>query len=114
MAPLADPQLLGCFMAILADWYVTDAVTIKKVAEDWGGKNLPNFTLKGLAKLMNDHVLAGGEIDQVRETRPEWNDRNYHYDFQLPWAGRPFYIKTVLVDDDPKNPYIPIVSLHDA
>lgn len=114
MAPLADPQLLDCFKAILADWCVTDAVTIKKSAEDWAGANLKAFKLKTLARLMHDHVQAGGDIDQIRETRPDWNDRDYHFDFRLCWAGRPLYIETVLVDDNPRNPFLFIVSLHDA
>ena len=43
MAPLADPQILACFQAILADWYVTDTVTIKPGAEGWAAKELPGF-----------------------------------------------------------------------
>src|SRR5262245_54735846 len=114
MAPLADPQLLACFQAILGNWYVTDYVTAKETALEWAGKNLAGFSLKALAKLMNDHVQAGDVIDQVRETRPEWNDREYHYDFRLAWSGRLLYIETVLVDDDPRDPTLHIVSIHDA
>jgi hypothetical protein len=114
MAPLADPQLLATFRAVLSNWYVTDHVTAKRVALEWAGNNLPGFCLKDLAKLMHYHVLAGGVIDQVRERRPEYNDRDYHYDFRLSWAGRPLYIETVLVDDDPTDPTIDIVSIHDA
>jgi hypothetical protein len=113
MAPLADPQLLGCFRAILSNWYVTDYVTAKDTALEWAGKTLPGFTLKALAKLMHEHVEKGEEIDQVRETRPEWNDRDYHYDFRLGWEGRRLDIETILVDDDPTDPIIHIVSIHD-
>jgi hypothetical protein len=63
---------------------------------------------------MHQHVQADGVIDQVRERRPEWNDRDYHYDFRLAWTGRSLYIETVLVDDNPKNPYLDVVSIHDA
>src|SRR5262245_26735498 len=101
MAPLADPQLLACFKAVLSNWHVTDYVTAKDEALEWAGKNLPGFQLQVLAKLPHDHVEAGGEVDQVRERRPEYNDRDYHYDFRLPWAGRRLYIETILVDDDP-------------
>jgi len=114
MAPLVDPQLLTCFKAVLSTWYVTDYVTAKDVALEWAGKNLPGFSLKDLAKLMNQHVLDGGVVDQVRERRPEYSDRDYHYDFRLSWAGRFIYIETVLVDDDPADPTIHIVSIHDA
>src|SRR5438093_1438949 len=66
MPPLEDPELLSRFKAILSNWYVTDYVTAKDEALEWAGKNLTGFTLKSLAKLMYEHVLAGGEIDQVR------------------------------------------------
>lgn len=114
MARLEDPELVRCFESILNNWHVTDYVTAKDEAVEWAGKNLPGFTLKSLAKLMNEHVAAGGEIDQVRETRPEWNDWPFHYDFRLAWAARPLYIETIIVDDDPSDPYLRIVRIKDA
>ena|ERR1051326_7490762 len=114
MACLTDLQLLSYFKAVLGNWYVTDYVTAKDEAVRWAGKNLAGFELKTLARLMHDHVQAGGEIDQVRETRSEWNDREYHYDYRLYWADRLIYIETVLVDDDPTDPTIHEVSIHDA
>jgi hypothetical protein len=114
MPPLEDPALLTGFKSVLSNWYVTDYVTAKDEALEWAGKNLAGFTLKGLARLMNEHVSAGGVIDQVRETRPEWNDWPFHYDFRLSWAGRPLYIETVFVDDDPSDPYLRIVRIKDA
>src|SRR6266849_3987694 len=85
MAPLADPQILACFRDILANWNVTDYVTAKDMALEWVTTNCPGLSLKSLAKAMHDYFEAGGEIDQVRETRPEWNDRDYHYDFRVPF-----------------------------
>ncbi len=114
MPPLKDPELLGRFKAILNNWHVTDYVTAKEQALEWAGKNLAGFTLKSLAKLMHDHVQAGGEIDQVPETRPEWNEWPYHYDFRLSWGARALYIESVLVDDDPTDPYLRIVRIKDA
>jgi hypothetical protein len=114
MPPLSDPVILACFKAILSNWYVTDYVTAKEEALQWAGKNLEQFSLKTLAQLMHEHVQAGGTIDQVRETRPEWDDWPFHYDFRLPCAGRQLYIETILVDDDPKDPYIRIVRIKDA
>jgi hypothetical protein len=34
--------------------------------------------------------------------------------FPLPVAGRLVYVETILVDDDPTDPTIHIVSMHDA
>jgi len=114
MAPLADPQILASFKAVLANWYVTDYVTIKDIALEWATTNCEGFKLKALAKVMHEHVETGGEIDQIRETRPEWNTRDFHYDFRLYLARRFLYVETILVDDDPKDPTIHIVSIHDA
>src|SRR5437870_5323049 len=111
MPPLEDPDLWARFKSILGNWYVTDYVTAKEEALEWAGKNLDGFTLKTLAKEMNEHVQAGGEIDQVRETRPEWNDWPFHYDFRLAWKGRRLFIETLLVDDDPSDPYLRIVRI---
>jgi hypothetical protein len=58
--------------------------------------------------------LAGGEIDQIPETRPEWDDWPFHYDFRLSWRERQLYIETVLVDDDPADPYLRIVRIKDV
>jgi hypothetical protein len=114
MAPLVDPLILAQFTAVLDNWSYTDFVTAKDVALDWAGRNLPGFTLKALAKLMHDHVQAGRVIDQVPEQRPEWNDYPFHYDFRLTWVGRAIYVETILKDDDPDDPTIHIVSIHDA
>ena len=111
MPPLEDADLLKVFKAILSEWAVTGYVTAKDEAFEWAGKHLPGFTLKSLAKLMNDYVAAGGAIDQVKETRPEWDDWPFHYDFRLPWEGRLLYIETILVDDDPSDPYLRIVRI---
>jgi hypothetical protein len=67
-----------------------------------------------LARLMCEHVEAGGEIDQVPERRPEWNDHDFHYDLRFPIAGRLRYLETLLLDKDPEDPTIYVVSIHDA
>jgi hypothetical protein len=114
MATLTDPQILAMFVAVLQEWNCTGYVTAKELVINWIAQNLAGLRLRDVAKLMHDHVQAGGAIDQVRERRPEYNDRDFHYDFRLPIAGRLIYIETILVDDDPRDPTIHIVSMHDA
>ena len=63
---------------------------------------------------MNDFCRTGGVIDQVPERRPEYANWPYHYDFRLQLAGKRIYIETILQDDDPKDPTIRIVSIHDV
>jgi hypothetical protein len=63
---------------------------------------------------MYDHCRAGGAIDQVPERRSEYSHWPYHYDFRLQLARRDLYIETLLQDDNPKDPTIHVVSIHDA
>lgn len=116
MAPLNDPQIQAQFVAVLNNWTVTGYITAKEIVLDWIADNLEGYDLRAIAKLMYDHLQAGGKPNQVRESRPEYNDRDYHYDFRLSVPGRqqPVYIETILVDDDPSDPTIHIVSMHDA
>src|SRR5262245_56331677 len=99
MPPLADPELLARYLAVLSEWHVTGFVDYKDTAREWIKKNLPDQTLKDVAKLMYNHVAAGGQIDQVPERRPEWNDRDFHYDLRVSIGGKLRYIETLWIDD---------------
>jgi hypothetical protein len=66
---------------------------------------------------MHDYVLAGGEIDQQKETRPEWNMHDFHYDLRIPIADRLIYVETRLIyrdAQDPDDPIIHVVNIHDV
>lgn len=114
MARLQDPEILARYQSALSNWYVTGYVEWKDLARDWILANLDGIKPRWVAELMWQHVQAGGEIDQVPERRPEWSDYDYHYDLRLRIADRLLYIETVLLDDDPDDPTIRIVSIHDA
>jgi hypothetical protein len=77
-------------------------------------ENLAPLTTFGVSEMMHQYVAAGGTIDQVPERRPEWNDRDFHYDLRLKIGDRSLYIETILVDDDPDDPLIKVVSIHDV
>jgi len=114
MARLQDPVLLSHYQSALANWRYTGYVEWKDVAQAWVRANLANWTPRAVAEAMCKFVHAGGDIDQVAETRPEWNDRAFHYDLRLPIAGRVLYIETLLIDDKPDDATIYVVSIHDA
>ena len=114
MARLQDPAILAQYRSALGNWRVTGYVIWKDTAREWVRHNLPAMSLKDVAEEMEKYVAAGGEIDQVPERRPEWNDRDYHYDLRLMIAGRSRYVETILVDDDPQDPILYVVSIHDA
>jgi hypothetical protein len=114
MPPLTDPIVKAQFLAVLANWGVTGYVTAKDLPLEWIAANLGGLTLKDVAKAMYDHVGSGEVIDQVPEHRPEWNTWPYHYDFRLRFGTRDVYLETILQDDDPKDPTIHIVSIHNV
>ena len=114
MPPLQDPVILAQYSAALANWGVTGYVDWKEVARNWVREQLAGQDPRRIARLMYDHVRTGGMIDQVPETRPEWNDRPFHYDLRIPIDGRLIYIETILFDDDPTDLVIRVVSIHDA
>lgn len=114
MPRLQDPLVLAQYCSALANWRFTGYVDWKESALSWARRQLGESDPRQIARLMFDHVNAGGEIDQVAETRPEWNDRPFHYDLRVSISGRLVYIETILRDDDPSDPTIRVVSIHDA
>jgi hypothetical protein len=114
MAALKDLAILAQFRGALSNWHVTGYVDWKENARTWVRDQLGQHDPRQIARLLHEYVSAGGTIDQVPETRPEWNDRPFHYDLRIPFAGRLLYIETILLDDDPDDPTIRVVSIHDA
>lgn len=111
---MTDSVILAQFKQVLSNWQYTGYVTASNRVAKWLKQELPELALRDLAKAMFQFVESGGIIDQQVESRPEWNDWPFHYDFRLHLSGRFIYIETVLRDDDPKDPTVHIVSIHDA
>ena len=114
MPPLTDPVVLAQFRKVLAEWNCTGYVIAKEMAQHWITSNLAGLNVKAIAKAMHGFLAGGGVIDQVKETRPEWDMWPYHYDFRLLLANRNVYIETILQDDAPNDPTLVIVSIHDV
>jgi hypothetical protein len=114
MARLTDPQVLAKFRHALREWNCTGYITWKPVARRWVEENLEGLTTRAVAEEMFRYFDGGGHIDEVRERRREWSDHRFHYDFRIPLADRLVYIETILVEDDPNDPTIHVVSVHDA
>jgi hypothetical protein len=112
--PLSDSVILAQIRTVLANWNYSGYVTAKEGVLEWMANELKTCTLKDVAQAMYSHLEQGGVIDQVVETRPEWNQWPYHYDFRLPIDSRTVYIEVILQDDDPSDPTIHIVSMHDV
>ena len=87
-------------------------------AHRWIRRELENITLKEIGRLMYEHVAAGGEIDEVPETRPEWSGvHEFHHDVRLTVHDKAVYIETrlhyrlpVVADDS----WILVVNVHEC
>ena len=116
MAKLTGP-LLTCYRNALRNWRYTDYIIYEEVAERWLRKQLRGYTQRQFSELLHRFVEAGGEVDQVVETRPEWSMHTHHYDLRPTVGGRKLYVETRLVHtdlNDPDDPTILIVNIHPA
>ncbi len=117
MARLTDPERLLHYKTALSFWSCTCYVHWRQRAAEWVYVNLPGVTVRGLSQLMHEFVAAGGEIDEVPESRPEWRDEfPFHDDLRFSLSGtRRVYVETVLeMKREPEDSTILVVSIHDA
>ena len=85
MPPLTDPDRLAAYQDALGNWSVSDYIQFEltEEAHRWIRRELGDITLKDLGRRIYEHVAAGGPIDEVPETRPEWSDQyEFHYDLR--------------------------------
>jgi len=95
MPALTDPELLTCYKNALANWRYEGYVVFTDLAQEWVRTNLPNRSSKDLGRLMQEYVAAGGEIDQQKETRPEWDAHEFHFDLAFPFKAGSFTLRRV-------------------
>lgn len=76
---------------------------------------LPGLTPEGIKDELMAHVGGGGDVIQVGETRPEWNDRPFYYKVVLfcPALRYGLFIEIVLDDNDPDLPAVRMVNCHE-
>ena len=117
MAPLTDPTRLEAYKDALGNWSPKGFIQFEltEMAYEWIKRELNNISLKEIRRLMYEHVEAGGEIDEVRETRREWSDYEFHYDLRFTIQDKPVYIESRL---NYKLPFVPdqstilVVNIH--
>jgi hypothetical protein len=119
MPPLTDPERLRCYKSALANRRYDGFITFTKDALRWLHAELPDFSPRDIAQMLHNHVAAQGdkEIDEQRETREQWRMHDYHYDLRIGIAGRLVYFETRLSyrnPNDPDDPLIDVVNIHDA
>lgn len=96
MPPLRDPERLKAYCDAVANWRFKGFVSfeLNETAYRWLRTELDNVSTETIARLMAGFVAAGGEIDEVRETREVWqDDYDYHYDLRFAVQGNEVYIE---------------------
>lgn len=99
MPSLTDPDRLAAYRDAICNWQIKGYVQFEltEQAHRWIRRELDNVTLKELSRIMFEYIAAGGEIDEVVETRPEWSDEyRFHHDLRPMIGGRPVYVETRL------------------
>ncbi len=115
MAPLTDPHLLAAIrQAFVENRRFVGYVTWKPRAQEWVRREFANHTARAIADIINDYITSGGTIDQIRETREEWLEYSYHYDVRLEIMERRIYVEMLLLREEPADPHVEIVSIHDV
>lgn len=115
--PLKDLERLLAYRDALRNWSVTGYVkfALTETAYRWVRTEV-GVELRELARLMNEFVVNGGEIDEQPETRPEWADQyQYHYDLRFVVNATPIYVETRLnfcPPFKPDDPWILVVNVH--
>ncbi len=80
--------------------------------------DLLGLTPEGIRDLLRQFVLDGNSLTERRETRREYLDANpddpFWYRAVVPVPGLPggLFVEVKLVDDDPVEPWVEIVSAH--
>lgn len=119
MAPLTDPDRLLAYRDAIRNWRVKGFVKfeLSKSAYDWIKREL-GIALPELACLMAEFVEAGGEVDEVRETRELWSDEyDFHHDLRFKVGTVQVYVETCLhysVPVQPDTSWIKVVNVHAA
>ena len=92
-------------MDALGNWnyegYIRFELT--EAAYRWIRGEFESISLKEIGRLMYEYVEGGGEIDEVRESRPEWSVYEFHYDLRFTIQDKRVYIESRL---DYREPFV--------
>jgi hypothetical protein len=120
MPPLNDPERSRCYLNALANWQFRGFIVFLQEAVRWIRIELSEYSEKELGRLLHEHVKANGCacVDEQVETREGWRNLHaFHHDIRMRVAGRLIYFETRLIyrdADDPDDPVIQVVNVHDA
>lgn len=117
MPRLTHPDRRAAYRDALGNWCVTDYIRFRlpEPAHRWIEREL-GIKHREIGRLMYEYIAAGGEIDEVRETRLEWaKEYEFHHDLRFTIHDKPVYIETRLHYRCPVVPdesWILVVNIH--
>jgi hypothetical protein len=113
-----DPDdRLRCYRNALRNWKYDGYVEFKPRARDGLKEWVPSRALREIKRLLFEFVDSGGKIDEQVETRLEYVGDEFHYDLRVKIDDRLIYFETILrtqKPDDPDDPRIEVVNVHDV
>jgi len=116
VAPLIDPDRLNAYTNALSNWRFDDYIEFELTEHSyrWIRAQL-GITTKEIGRLMHQYVDGGGVIDEVPETRPEWDEYDFHYDLRFSIANTRTYVESRLHYTPPFVPdesWVLVVNVH--
>jgi hypothetical protein len=117
MLPEDQEGRLRCYRNALRNWNFRAYIQFKPIVEAWLANELSGYSLREIAHGLHAHVEAGGAIDEQKERRAEYVSYEFHYDLRVNFGGRRIYFETIMLcddADDPDDPQIEVVSVHDV
>ena len=114
MARLTDPVRLEHYRHVLKSWSVSCCINFTQVAAEWMLKELGCTQRQFKQKMWEFVVMEEGEIDEVKERRPEYSEHEFHHDLRFKVDGRLVYVETRLLQErDINDSEILVVNIHD-
>ena len=121
MLPDDQEGRLRCYRNALRNWNCRGYVQFNPRAEKWLANEIPELAFLEIAGELYRYVEAGGEIDEQVEKRKLELAHDYaqefRYDLRVPIGRRRIYFETILLcddADDPDDPTIVVVNVHDV
>jgi hypothetical protein len=92
-------------------------VTWKPQAQENVRRLMPGITPELIDDLIYEHITSNGEIKLAKETRDDWLECGYHYDFVVDapsdiGKASKIYVETVILRADVDDPGIHVVNCH--
>lgn len=105
-------KALTCGVGGCVEW---DPDALDRVRKD---KFLQGLTPEGITEDLIQHVTNEGDaaIRQVRETRPDWQHREYYYKIIVPYPDlfrKGLFVEMELFIPDPDYPVVHLVNAHE-